>query len=952
MNLLYQLITFFLSLILLATSLSAQDIRAIDGSNNNLDHPEWGAKDAPLAHITAVAFADQIAQPNGQNRPNPRAVSNALFTQSNILADPLKLSDFTWSFGQLIDHELTFVLDGDESLDISVPSNDTQFDPFGTGEVTIRMHRSLHVAGTGTSRANPRKFPNHVTAFIDGSSIYGSDEERATWLRALSGGKLKTSAGNLMPFNTVDGEINSEIDHNAPEMDNPVGFTDKLFVAGDARANENPLLISMHTLFVREHNRLCDELVKTNPDWSDEELYQFARKIVGGLLQSVIYNEWLPTMGVNLPEYRGYDPSANPSITNVFSAAAFRLGHTLLNGNLLRLDAEGNSLEGGALSLRDAFFNPLLVHEDGLDPYFQGMAAQVQQGMDAKVVDDVRNFLFGPPGAGGLDLAAININRGRERGLPDFNTIRDNIGLDPYIFFIQLNSNPEVFTEIQKVYRQVNQIDPWVGMLAEARMPGTLFGETIMKILEYQFAVLRDGDRFFFENDDAIPEDWRKAIRETRMGDIIKRNTNISLMQKNVFKAELPQNICLTTNIRGIIHTESHATVNDLVIELIDHDEDTLMLSGTTNSEGIFEFVDLDGCKSFDVKVTSNTSDWLNGVSTLDMLLIQKHILGVAPLDSPYKIIAADANGSGTVTTSDVLDIRRVILGIQPAFGLGTSWKFVDQDLEFNDPTNPFAEELDVITVESVDETALDIIAIKVGDLNNSVTIANSTNGTLENRSTLPLKVEQTEVNGGIELALMLPDDLEVEGLQLSLQYDDAVMQLMDIQHGSLPNLNTANFFHNKEQATVTMSWNTSTSVAAKSPFVKLVFEAEPTTDLRNYIQLDNSRILAELYTSSSAVHALSLDKPSEAVVLAQNDPNPFSDYTNIRFTLPESGNATISVFDVSGKQIYGVEQYFEAGWNQVQINAADLGDASGIVYYRLETNDTIISKKMVIVSK
>lgn len=947
MNILYGLTSALLITVLGVASLNAQEIRAIDGSNNNLNHPEWGSVDAPLVQFTSVGFADQIAMPGGEGRPNPRAVSNALFSQDGVLADPLELSDFTWVFGQLIDHDVTFVLDGDEPFNILVPQGDRHFDPFGTGEVTINMHRSLHVEGSGTDRSNPRSFPNHITSFIDGSSVYGSDEARARWLRSFSGGKLKVSPGNLMPFNTVDGTFEGEIDHSAPEMDDPVGVSEKHFVAGDARANENPLLLSFHTIFVREHNRLCDELVKQYPDWSDEQLYQFARKLVGGIMQSIAYNEWLPTMGVDLPEYRGYNPTVNPGMTNVFSAAAFRLGHTLLNANMLRLDAEGNPLEGGPIALRDAFFNPLLVYEDGLDPYFQGMAAQVQQSMDSKVVDDVRNFLFGPPGAGGLDLAAINIQRGRERGLPDFNTVRENFGLPAYVFFIQLNSNPEIFTEIQRLYRQMNQIDPWVGMLSEARMPGALFGQTIMTIMKHQFLVLRDGDRFYFENDDAIPEEWKQYIQATRMVNVIKNNTNISLMQENVFKAELPQNICVTSDIRGIIHTENHTTINDLVIELIDHDEDTLMLTGTTNGEGIFEFVELDGCKSFDVKVTSTASDWLNGVSTLDMLLIQKHILGVEPLDSPYKIIAADANGSGTITTSDVLDIRRVILGMQPSFGVGSSWRFVDEDLQFSDPNNPFTEAIDIITVEAIDERALDIVAIKVGDLNSSVTIANRT---LENRSILPLNVEQTKADGRSYLTLELPESMDIEGLQLALTYDASKVQLLDLQYGNLPDLSAANFFHSKEQTSIAMSWNTTQAIGTDRSFVTLAFEADPAVNLLDYVQLDNSRLQAELYASN--VYSLTLSAAEGAVELAQNDPNPFSDYTNIRFALPEAGMAKISIFDVTGKQVHAVERYFEAGWNQVQINAADLDNFSGVAYYSLESGDTIISKKMVIVSK
>jgi hypothetical protein len=164
--------------------------------------------------------------------------------------------------------------------------------------------------------------------------------------------------------------------------------------------------------------------------------------------------------------------------------------------------------------------------------------------MDSKIIDDVRNFLFGPPGAGGLDLAAININRGRERGLPDFNTIRANLGLRKYFFFQQMDWNYNILIKMVKTYKNVNKVDPWVGMLVERPRPGKLFGETIMTIMEEQFGALRDGDRFFYENDPVLSDDEKRMIRNTTMYDVLMRNTRIELMQRNVFKAMPHDQIC------------------------------------------------------------------------------------------------------------------------------------------------------------------------------------------------------------------------------------------------------------------------------------------------------------------------------------------------------------------------------------------------------------------------
>ena len=391
---------------------------------------------------------------------------------------------------------------------------------------------------TGVSPENPRQHINSITAFIDGSAVYGYDEERSQWLRAFHGGKLKTSKNNLLPFNTTTGEFNDPVDPSAPEMDNPVNPGSKVFVAGDNRANENLLLISFHTLFVREHNRLCEELKESNPSWNDERLYQEAKRINSGLIQAIVYNEWLPAMGITLEEYAGYKNDVNPGIFNVFSAAAYRLGHTLINGTLRRLDGNGNEIDRKHISLRDAFFNPTeILLGGGIEPLIKGMGTQVQQDLDCKVIDDVRNFLFGPPGAGGLDLAAINIQRGRERGIPDLNSVRAGIGLSPYEDFSEIHSDVSITTALQEVFQDINNIDPWVGMLAEEHMHDALVGPTIMRILQLQFENLRDGDRFYYMNDPDLPESWKEAINQTKFSDIIKRNTGISLMQDNVFEA-------------------------------------------------------------------------------------------------------------------------------------------------------------------------------------------------------------------------------------------------------------------------------------------------------------------------------------------------------------------------------------------------------------------------------
>ncbi len=518
--------------------LEAQEYRTIDGYGNNLVNPSYGAANTPVLMGT-TAFSDGVSAPAGPDRPNPRVISNQLFTQTTLANDVRTLSAYAWVWGQFIDHDITLSPDHpSEHFDIPVPAFDMYFDPQGTGTVVIPMNRSDYDPASGTGPGNPRRYLNGITAFIDGSAVYGSDPYRATWLRTFQGGKLKTSAGNLLPFNTFTGEYASPVDPAAPEMAMPLPHA-KYFVAGDVRANENPFLLAMHTLFVREHNRLCDELALQHPTWTDEQLYQHARKLVGGEIQAIVYEEWLPALGMDIPAYNGYNYLINPGIMNVFNTAAYRYGHTTINSLLVRMDNDGNYIPQGDILLRDAFFNPSATTSvGGIEPYLIGMATVVEQDFDCKVVDDLRNFLFGPPGAGGRDLVALNIQRGRDRGLPDYNTVRQAFGLPAVTSFNQITSDPLMAQTMQFLYGSVDKVDPWVGMLAEDHMHDALFGPTAMTIIKQQFMALRDGDRFYYENDPWLTPEEKSWIKQTRLADVIRRNTPITIIQDDIFIAQ------------------------------------------------------------------------------------------------------------------------------------------------------------------------------------------------------------------------------------------------------------------------------------------------------------------------------------------------------------------------------------------------------------------------------
>ncbi len=531
-----QALKFFLySLVILtfSSNILAQN-RSFDGYGNNLEHPEWGAVGTNQQNLAPKMFADGVSEPAGIDRPNPRFISNTIFNQDGLLEDVLILSDYAFVWGQFIDHDITLVGDNhQEMMTIEIPKGDPYFDPFATGDAIIPIPRNVYDENTGTSPSNPREYPTQITAFIDASNVYGSSNVVANWLRTFKDGKLKMSIGNLLPYNTTTGEKIDPIDPSAPFMAMATPFP-KYFVAGDIRANENILLTTMHTMFAREHNRLCDDFKKENPTMSDEELYQKARKTVGALLQNIVYYEWLPSMGLHLGLYKKYDEDLNPGIFNEFSAAAYRYGHTVINSKIVRMNNDGELMP--SIHLKDAFFNPnIIVETGGIDPFLIGMGTQVEQDFDCKMIHDLRNFLFGAPGQGGMDLASINIQRGRERGLADYNTIRQSLGMPKLVNFSELSEDPWFNQIFESVYRNINDVDPWVGFLAESHMDNALFGETVMNIMFKQFRALRDGDRFYFENDPAFTKEEIAEIRKTTLKDIIMRNTGVKVIQDNVF---------------------------------------------------------------------------------------------------------------------------------------------------------------------------------------------------------------------------------------------------------------------------------------------------------------------------------------------------------------------------------------------------------------------------------
>ena len=480
------------------------EFRKLDGSNNNPN----GKVMTKFIRLLPSQYGDGKNTPAGATRPSPRVISNKIFKQEESIPNSKCASNMFWLWGQFIDHDITLTPTGKtECLDISVPIGDPSFDPENTGTQKIPFKRSQFDPTTGTSTSNPRQQFNKLTSYIDSENIYGNDEERNHYIRRLEDGLLKTSAGNFLPM--TDGYVENE--------GNPKRT---LFVGGDLRANEHIGLTAMHCLWVREHNYWAKKIKKYSHCLCDEQIYQRAKIMVEAEMQHITMNEFLPLLlGEYLSPYCGYQPNVNPQLSSEFAAAAFRLGHSLISSKIY--DRHG-------LTLKDTFFAPyMLCNGDyyfSMDSILDHFALSQAQELDAKVINDLRNFLFGKPGEGGLDLVSLNIQRGRDHGLPDYEKVRQGLGTP-----VALSQQSK--DKLKCTYNNdLNNVDLFVGGLMETPKDKSMLGPLFHKIVKEQFEKIRDGDKFWYEC--RLPYELLKLIKCTKLSDIIKRNTDIKHVQK------------------------------------------------------------------------------------------------------------------------------------------------------------------------------------------------------------------------------------------------------------------------------------------------------------------------------------------------------------------------------------------------------------------------------------
>jgi hypothetical protein len=603
------------------------EIQSLDGSGNNAANPTWGQTNTPYSRVAAARYADGRSQPF--DGPNSRLVSNRLHNDvaQNIFSER-NVTQWGFVWGQFLDHTFGLRLgrapddpDG-EVANIPFNANDP-LEEFTNDLGVIPFERSAPAPGTGIT--NARQQVNTVNSYISGWPVYGGTNTRLDWLRqgSLDGNPTNNSGQLLMPGNFLPRADARGNANAAPPMElngRLLNAPQDAMVAGDVRANENIGLTATHTLFAREHNRIVN-ILNGFPGLSEEDKFQIARRVVIAEQQFVTYTEFLPAMGVNLPGYAGYNASINTSLSNEFATVGYR-AHSQIHGEFeieadlgrysqadldffedlgVETAIDGDEIEI-AVPLNLAFFNPDLLERIQLGPMLRGIGLEAQYDNDEQIDNQLRSVLFQIPTSenpecldgpglpecfqGVVDLGAIDIERGRDHGMPTYNQLRVAYGLPAVTSFTQLtgestaafppgsgvnNPNSLDFTQLvdifgvsfpldedrdpvvatrrstmaarlQAIYGNVNNVDAFAGMVAEPHVAGTEFGALQRAIWTREFQRLRDGDRFFFGNQQTALNFIRNTYGidyRRNLGDIIASNTDIP-------RAELASNVFFT----------------------------------------------------------------------------------------------------------------------------------------------------------------------------------------------------------------------------------------------------------------------------------------------------------------------------------------------------------------------------------------------------------------------
>uniref|UniRef100_A0A7E4WD61 Peroxidase n=1 Tax=Panagrellus redivivus TaxID=6233 RepID=A0A7E4WD61_PANRE len=554
--------------------------RSYDGQCNNFIYPMRGVSQMPFHRLLPPIYENGFNTPVGWDpkklyygypKPNPRTISLELIG-TRAITPHHKFSAMLMQWGQFLDHDIDFTATAlarqtfatgaicnrtcenvDPCFNIPLPLNDPKRKQQPNLKFPcIEFERSAAVCGSGETspifqQVTFREQVNTITSYMDASNVYGSTEVDALDLRDLFSdhGLLRfdivsSAQKPYMPF-----EKDSSMDcRRNRSVDNPI----RCFLAGDFRANEQLGLTAMHTLWFREHNRIASKFLEMNADWDGERIYQEARKLVGAMMQHITMTHWLPqVLGADgfarwIGDYKGYNPEVIPDISNEFATAAFRFGHTLINPKLERLDNDFNDIAAGPIPLHEAFFAPeRMLSEGGIDPLLRGLfASPLKKPLSHQLLNkELTEKLFNRATDVSLDLAVMNIQRGRDHGIAGYTEYRKYCNLSVPTTWEDLQFDLEdqsLIAKLRELYGHPGNMDLWVGGVLEKRLPDALMGPTFSCIIGEQFRRLRDGDRFWYENEGVFTQLQLQQIKRVTLAKVLCNNgDNIDRVQENVF---------------------------------------------------------------------------------------------------------------------------------------------------------------------------------------------------------------------------------------------------------------------------------------------------------------------------------------------------------------------------------------------------------------------------------
>ena len=395
--------------------------------------------------------------------------------------------------------------------------------------------------------------------------------------------------------------------------------------------------------------------------------------------------------------------------------------------------------------------------------------------------------------------------------------------------------------------------------------------------------------------------------------------------------------------VAGAVATSFGDMVEDVSVSL------DVGMSDMTSIVGKYAFRDVT-YSSFEISAEKD-DDYLNGVTSLDVVLIQRHLLGFGNLETPYSIIAADINDDGRVTALDLVDLRKVLLGIYEAFPRNSSWRFVDAAQKFATPEVPFPFN-EVIRIDDYQGAAMgqNFVGVKIGDVNGNAIANSALKADSRSAGMLSFQIEDAQLQKGevVEVAVSSDNFRDITAYQFTMDLEG--LEFIEAKSGGIE-VNPSNFGL-LDVHTVTTAWFSPDGITVDEELFTMVFRAKE--DLRMSQSLTiSSRITSALaYTSDQSRLDVSmefLNTGAPSYQLLQNTPNPFNESTVIGFELAESESVTLSILDITGKQIYQSKGYFTRGYHEITVRKSDLG-SSGILYYQLESGDFTATRKMILI--